>query len=536
MKRSFFLALALACSLLLGDLPATRAATLDAIGFTNINLPAESDSYVSVPFTRPPEFVGVIQSISSSMDTMTVNDTPGWSTNQFVYAAGSQPKHYYVLIGGGGSSNPKEGHTFLVTGNGSNTLTVNTAVENLSNITPNTQVTVIPYWTLATVFPASDANVSFTPTTATGPGSYKTQIIVPNDAANGINLPPLATYYFSQNADGSSSNVGWRAVGNNTADRGDEILLPDSYFVVRNQNGAPNRTLTTLGAVLLKTMAVPLRTATGSQQDNPVSILRPLDVTLNMTGLGPTDGSFGTNDQLLVFSNSQIGFNKTPAIYYRDPARNFNWRRAGDSNLLDHGNAVIPAGTGFIVRKAATGSGATVFWTNTFPVQALSAVSRKTHNGTPFDISLPLTGTPGIEPRNPGAGYHIIVTFPTEVTFGGVTVTSGSGSATASGSGTNQATITLTGAATQQFVTVTLLSVNDGANTNDVPVTVGVLIGDANQNGSVNSGDALVTRNRSGQSADATNFRSDLNADGTINAGDATIVRTRSGQTLFPNP
>jgi hypothetical protein len=45
----------------------------------------------------------------------------------------------------------------------------------------------------------------------------------------------------------------------------------------------------------------------------------------------------------------------------------------------------------------------------------------------------------------------------------------------------------------------------------------------------VNSADALQTRNRSGQTTDATNFRSDLNIDGAINRGDALVVRSRSG-------
>ena len=533
MKSPLVLSLALSSALFCGGSASAVTVATDPVGFTNLTLPANSDSHISVPFTRPPEFVGAIQSVTPN--TITVAGTPGWSANKFVYAAGSQPNTYYALIGGGGSSNPKEGRTFLITGSGTNTLTVDTSAGDLSNITQNTQVTVIPYWTLATVFPATDANVSFTPTDSTA--SPKTQIIVPNDAANGINLPALATYYFSNNADGSSNNVGWRAVGDNNTNRGDDILLPDSYFVVRNQNGAPGLPLTTLGAVLTKKLTVPLRTQTGGQQDNPVSILRPLDVTLNMTGLNPNDGSFGPNDELLLFSNSQLGFNKTPTVYYRDPANNLNWRRQGDNNLLDHGNAVIPVGTGFIVRKAATGSGANAFWTNTFPVQALTAVSRKTHGAGPaLDLNLPLTGAPAIESRIIGNGYQIVVTFPTAVTFGGVNVTSGTGSATASGSGTNQATITLTGATTAGFVTMTLASVNDGVNTNDVAVTMGILVGDANNDGSVNSGDASVTRSRSGQTASTTNFRSDVNADGAINSGDASIVRSRSGTTIFPNP
>jgi hypothetical protein len=61
---------------------------------------------------------------------------------------------------------------------------------------------------------------------------------------------------------------------------------------------------------------------------------------------------------------------------------------------------------------------------------------------------------------------------------------------------------------------------------------MGVLVGDTNSDASVNSGDALQTRGRSGQTANGTNFRSDVNIDGAINGGDALIVRSRSGIAL----
>jgi hypothetical protein len=48
----------------------------------------------------------------------------------------------------------------------------------------------------------------------------------------------------------------------------------------------------------------------------------------------------------------------------------------------------------------------------------------------------------------------------------------------------------------------------------------------------VNSGDATVTRNRSGQTTDNTNFRSDINTDGAINGGDATLVKSASGTSV----
>ena len=88
------------------------------------------------------------------------------TVNEFVYAAGTQPKRYYVLIGP--AANPKEGHTYFINSNTNNQLTVDTTQDNLTGIPSNgtVQLLVIPYWTPATLFPASDANVSFTPTTS----------------------------------------------------------------------------------------------------------------------------------------------------------------------------------------------------------------------------------------------------------------------------------------------------------------------------------------------------------------------------------
>jgi len=62
-----------------------------------------------------------------------------------------------------------------------------------------------------------------------------------------------------------------------------------------------------------------------------------------------------------------------------------------------------------------------------------------------------------------------------------------------------------------------------------------IVVGDANGDGTDNSADATLTRNRSGQPTDANNFRSDVNADGVINSADATIVRNNSGQGINPD-
>ena len=77
---------------------------------------------------------------------------------------------------------------------------------------------------------------------------------------------------------------------------------------------------------------------------------------------------------------------------------------------------------------------------------------------------------------------------------------------------------------------MTLLGVNNGTSTITVPISF--LAGDTNADRVVNSGDVLQTRNRSGGTADSTNFRSDVNTDGAVNSGDTSIVRARSGDFL----
>ena len=165
-----------------------------------------------------------------------------------------------------------------------------------------------------------------------------------------------------------------------------------------------------------------------------------------------------------------------------------------------------------------------------------SVVSRKTHGaaGT-FDVDLPLTGAPGIECRTGGTNndYQMLVTFANAVTFNSAAVTIGTGSVVSiTGNGTTQVTVNLTGVTNAQTITVTLSSVNDGTNTGDVGVRMGVLGGDTNADGFVNSADISQTKSQSGITVSASNFREDVTADGSINSGDISLTKSKSGTAL----
>ena len=166
-----------------------------------------------------------------------------------------------------------------------------------------------------------------------------------------------------------------------------------------------------------------------------------------------------------------------------------------------------------------------------------SALSQKTHGAAGiFDVPLPLTGDVGIECRSGGAtnDYQMIVNFANPVTVQSASMTSGTGTVSSFSVSGPQVTVNLTGVTNAQRITVTLVNVNDGIHMGNVPVSMGVLIGDTNANATVNAADVAQTKARLGQTVDATNFRSDVNTNGSINAADTAIVKQNSGTSLPP--
>jgi len=166
---------------------------------------------------------------------------------------------------------------------------------------------------------------------------------------------------------------------------------------------------------------------------------------------------------------------------------------------------------------------------------AQSAFSRKVHGGAgTFDVPLPLTGNVGVECRS-GPTFQMIVNFASTVTVESVAVTSGTGSVDSfSGSGTSQITINLSGVTNVQRITVTLHNVNDGTSTGDVPVAMGVLVGDVNGNAVVNASDVSLTKAQVGVPVGGSNFREDVNANGVINSVDVAQVKATVGTALPP--
>lgn len=178
--------------------------------------------------------------------------------------------------------------------------------------------------------------------------------------------------------------------------------------------------------------------------------------------------------------------------------------------------------------------------------QLQTAVSRRAHAGTVYDIPLPLTGTTGVECRIVSGGMTLVLTFDKPVSSATASITAGAGNVvgipTASG---NTLSINLGNVANAQALTLSLTNIvaTDGGIAPSAAVTFRVLQGDVNGNGIVSTSDVNLVKYNVGKSLDATNFRMDLNANGLVSSSDVNLakyyvgtVKTQAVATLAMTP
>ena len=153
-----------------------------------------------------------------------------------------------------------------------------------------------------------------------------------------------------------------------------------------------------------------------------------------------------------------------------------------------------------------------------------------------FQIPMPVNGGSGIEDRSgqPGGAYTITMTFNENIasvarasaSCGKVQSTSIDGSTL---------TINLTRVSCNaSHITVTANDVKDsaGINLDAACLDVGLLPGDVNGDGVVDSADLDIVNSEIGQPTNGENFRSDIINDGTISGADLRVVTQQQGTYL----
>lgn len=355
---SHFLRLAVIGSSAIGMLPMSvpslKADTYSPVsGFVKFPCPGGSDTVISVPFHRSPRWEGLLSADPSSVGTtrmrLDLAGAPALVGSELIDA----PHWLYCRDGGGA----KGRHLFVVA-HGADFVEVEATAADLDGLVSGGRVSVIPAWTLATLFPPG-SQTAFHPSSGPLLSQRGSELLRFDTVGSGTSLAPARRYYVTHTV--------WREVGDYAVDAGSTILAPGEAFIVRHAVGAAATTVITQERVYGEAVSLPLRVAGTMAQDTMVAPPRPVAMNLDQLDLGgglftesaSTDPA-DRKDELLVYDSLASGLNTEPATtYFRTAGQ---WLKAGTN--APAGAATIHPATGLLIRKAPGGAPAILLWQN----------------------------------------------------------------------------------------------------------------------------------------------------------------------------
>lgn len=343
-------------------------AASDPVGFLAQNTPAQSDRHQSLVFHRPTAFEGTVQAV----DGATITVAPGsdttwsWTSNQWVQSLPDRPDSHFLLV----VSGPAEGAWFTITANASRAVTLDLRGESASGLRVGDVIRIVPHWTLATIFPATDS----IPGTASIGGVDAPLLVMRWDLVAGINQAASTGYYFYTGS--AFGGRGWRGLSQPLSRKLDhDPLPPDVVLIQRNRQAAPQRFWSegALPLTALRLKAGPLQANVA--QDTPLALRVGSSLSLRMLGLvenglvAPVTQLGGVGaDLVMVFDAAASGYNPAAAsAYYYYSGTLFGgpgWRALnGSLSKKWDDDRVFAPGQIVVLRQRARSVAGTVTWT-----------------------------------------------------------------------------------------------------------------------------------------------------------------------------
>lgn len=325
-----------------------QTATTVPVGYLTIDVPANADTTITPSLTRSPLYTGASTGISA--DTVSVT---GISDGAFA----SPNQACYLKV----TSGPLAGAFFPITANTSSTITVDAGDSTLQQLgfVNGNSFTVIPYWTLNTLFP-DGAGVGGT-SDALNPTSF---VLESDYVGTGPNRASGKLFFYCTGDTELDLPAGWYDNADPFAGTvNDTPIDPTIQYTVRSVAAA---SVVVTGQVPA-TGAVSEIVTAASDNDNYVAVPFPVDISLQESGLqsviAATSDALNPTEYVFVYDDAATGFNKSAGAAY--------FYCSGDSELdLPAGwydnadpfagvvtNKVLKAGRAFILRKAPSASG-----------------------------------------------------------------------------------------------------------------------------------------------------------------------------------
>lgn len=337
------------------------AATVETpvFGIFSGEIPANSEAYIGITATRAPVFEGVVESVNASSSKIVAGGEPAWSANQFVFADGVQPEHYYLKI----TSGELEGAWFDISSNDAFSVAIEIGAGEISKIAKGDSFQIIPHWTMATLFPDGGGFSKATKISATAGAtmlykytSYGTDGL---EYPIGVNSASMQRFYYRERGDVNN----WCDA--DKKDASNVFVEPNAVFVaVQPDNSC---TYSYSGNIPMCATSFVLFTLDNGEgvQDQEIYIPVPSAVDFELNELTSTlidSGAFTPStsvasspvDIIYAYENKSADLNLTPdnSFFYRMRGTTNKWL---DKDKQDAQTYKLSAGTVLVFRKKAAG-------------------------------------------------------------------------------------------------------------------------------------------------------------------------------------
>ncbi len=333
------------------------SATSPVFGVYKIDCPADSDTYIGIPATRTPEFSGVVEGIQTANFKIVAKGEPQWTTNKFVYSAGSQPNHYYLKF----TSGALEGAWYDINSNDAYSLSIDIGPAEFAKISEGDSFQIIPHWTMCTLFPDGGGFIKSLTGRPSGASLLYRYTKFTEDGVVcpvGINRALAYSYLYVQR----DPINGWRNGSDLSEDSSNEVIEPNS--VIKVSQPAETSTVTFTGIIPECATSFELFTMPGEEgesQPQDIYVATPSAVDIKMSDLTEclvNSGAFATGvragtDFIYIYRNERIGKNLTQddSCWY---IKRGDVERWVDEDQGDGGGCILKAGGIIVIRKAAT--------------------------------------------------------------------------------------------------------------------------------------------------------------------------------------
>lgn len=323
------------------------------VGFLRFDCPADSDTIVSVPFHPTPRWAGRLSGAPTNpgggVMRLSLGNAPNFTGTELTHTP-----HFVYLRGTPGT----EGRHFRIAAHAANSVDVTAAAAELAGLGTDSQLSILPGWTLDALFPPA-TQTTFHASTGNLASTRGSELLLFDLNTVGSNLAPSRTFFVT--------GTQWIEAGPFT-EAGDEVIAPGQAFIVRHPSGVAATAFVAAQQVYGEAVAVSLPVSTTTARDTMLALPRPVPATLEDLDLSPavftespSTAANDRRDQLLVFDNASVGRNKEPAaVYFRTGGQ---WVRDA-AGFPPSGSVSIEPSAGLLLRKAAGSSEIVLHWIN----------------------------------------------------------------------------------------------------------------------------------------------------------------------------